>query len=192
MGRSHDIGDGEGKTVPKHVAGQLKEIVYAHFDPGEDLLEGIQAVATERGITAGVILSVTGGLSTARLSSFPHPGPIESTAIEYFTVPGPLEASGHGVLGVFEPDGTPYVHLHMTVATRAETIMGHVEPGTIVRSLISRSKFTIALADVSGVRFEMHVEELPADARPVENYHDDRGWPVEPLYHVLDQVETDA
>lgn len=174
--------------MPRHVAGQLKEIVYAQFEPGEDLLEGIKAVATERGIATGVILSVTGGLSQARFSSFPHPGPIEMTAIEYFTVPGPLEASGHGVIGVNRPDDTPYVHLHLTVASREETVMGHVEPGTIVRSLISRTKFTIALADVSGVRFEMHEEERPADARPSENWRDDRGWPVEPLYHLLEQT----
>jgi predicted DNA-binding protein with PD1-like motif len=178
--------------MPKHVSGQLREIVYAQFDPGEDLLEGIKAVAVERGIAAGVILSVTGGLSQARLSSFPHPGPIETTAIEYFTVPGPLEASGHGVLGIFASDGTPYVHLHMTVANREETIMGHVEVGTIVRSLLPRSKFTIALADVSGIRFEMHEQERPADARPVVDYRDDRGWPVEPLFHVLEKADADG
>jgi predicted DNA-binding protein with PD1-like motif len=174
--------------MAKHVAGQLKEIVLAQFEPGEDVLEGIKAVVTERGITAGAILSVTGGLSQARFSSFPHPGPIETTAIEYFTVPGPLEASGHGVIGVSKLDETPYVHLHLTVANREETIMGHVEPGTIVRSLISRTKFTIAMADVSGVRFELHEEERPADARPFENWRDDRGWPVEPLYHVLEEA----
>jgi hypothetical protein len=76
------------------------------------------------------------------------------------------------------------------VANRAATIMGHVEPGTIVRSLISRSKFTIALAAVAGVQFEMHEEERPADARPFENWRDDRGWPVEPLYHVLRETAT--
>jgi hypothetical protein len=27
--------------MPKHVAGQLKEIVYAQFEQGEDLLDGI-------------------------------------------------------------------------------------------------------------------------------------------------------
>lgn len=174
--------------MPAHIAGQLSEIIYAHFDPGEDLLEGVKAVASERRIEAGVILSVTGGLVQARFSSFPHPGPIETTAIEYFTVPGPLEASGHGVLGINAGDGTPYVHLHLTVANREETVMGHVEPGTIVRSLISRSKFTIALAAVSGVKFEMREEERPADARPFENWRDDRGWPAEPLYHVLEET----
>jgi predicted DNA-binding protein with PD1-like motif len=177
------------ESLPKHAAGQLKEIVYAHFDPGEDLLLGLRAVAAERQMQAGVILSVTGGLTQARFSSFPHPGPIETTAIEYFTVPGPLEASGHGVLGINAKDQTPYVHLHMTVANRQQTIMGHVEEGTIVRALISRSKFTVAMADVSGVRFEMHQEERPADARPFENWRDDCGWPVEPLYHVLEELD---
>ena len=35
--------------MAKHVAGQLKEAVYAQFEQGEDLLEGIKAVVAERG-----------------------------------------------------------------------------------------------------------------------------------------------
>jgi predicted DNA-binding protein with PD1-like motif len=172
--------------LPHHVAGQLNEIVYAHFEPGEDLLAGIKEVAAERGIETGVVFSITGALAQARLSAFPAPGPIETTAIDYYTIPGPLEASGHGIIGFDRSAGEPYVHVHLTVASRQETVMGHLEPDTIVRSLLPTSKFTIAMGSVEGVRLDQFFDEEESEARsPWDKCRDSRGRPVEPWYHVL-------
>jgi predicted DNA-binding protein with PD1-like motif len=164
----------------------MADVIYAQFEPGEDLLEGIKLVARERKIETGVVLSITGGLTQARLSSFPAAGPIETTAIDYYTIPGPLEASGHGIIGVDQSTHEPYVHVHLTVASRQETVMGHLEPDTIVRALIPRSKFTIALGRAEGVRLDQFVDEEEVASRgPFENCRDARGWPVEPWYHTL-------
>lgn len=58
--------------MPKHAAGRLKEVIYAHFEPNEDLMKGIKQVVVERKIETGLVLSITGGLVKARLSYFPH------------------------------------------------------------------------------------------------------------------------
>jgi predicted DNA-binding protein with PD1-like motif len=175
--------------MPEHVAGKVEEVVYAHFAPGEDLLAGIKQVAVEREIETGVVFSITGALTQARLSSFPTAGPIETTAIDHYVIPGPLEASGHGIIGFDRSAGEPYVHVHLTVANRQETVMGHLEPDTIVRSLLPTSKFTIALGRVEGARLDQFFDEDESRARaPWDKARDSKGWPVEPWYHVLRSV----
>lgn len=167
--------------MPHHVAGTVKEIIYAHFEPNEDLLKGIKQVVVERNIRTGLVLSITGGLVKARLSYFPHPGPLESTAIDFFEIPGPLEASGHGVIGTKDSDSSPYVHVHLDVTNGDQAIMGHLEEGTLVRSLIPRSHFTIALASVEGVSFALLEDEELAELNPER-------FPVGALYHELTQA----
>ena len=63
-------------------------------------------------------------------------------------IAGPLEASGHGIIGWVEApgtgkvpfgtgryvDGEPYVHVHITLTSPHETICGHLMEGTTVRS----------------------------------------------------------
>ncbi|MGE0501694.1 MAG: DUF296 domain-containing protein [Rhizobiaceae bacterium] len=166
--------------MPTHVAGNIKEIVFAHFEPNEDLMIGVKKVVVERQIKAGVVMSITGGLAKARLSYFPNAGPLETTAIKFYDIPGPLEASGHGVIGMKE-DGSPYVHIHIDVTNGDYAIMGHLEEGTLVRSLYKISHFTIAIASVEGVNFKLLQDE---EAR---KKHPER-FPVGVLYHQLSQA----
>jgi predicted DNA-binding protein with PD1-like motif len=166
--------------VPKHVAGRLKEVIYAHFEPNEDLLIGVKQVIVERQIKAGLVLSITGGLVKARMSYFPNAGPLEHTPIKIYDIPGPLEASGHGVIGMKVADGSPYVHIHMDVTNGDHAIMGHVEEGCIVRSLYPISHFTIAMASVEGVDFRLYEDN------EYRQKHPDR-FPVGVLYHELVQ-----
>lgn len=166
--------------MPKHVAGKIKEIIYAHFEPNEDLMIGIKKVVVERKIEAGVVLSITGGLVKARLSYFPNAGPLEHTAIKFYDIPGPLEASGHGVIGMKSKDGSPYVHVHIDVTNGSHAIMGHLEEGTLVRSLYKTSHFTIAMASVEGVNFLMHEDDEMRKKFPER-------FPVGVLYHELSQ-----
>lgn len=167
--------------MPKHVAGRLKEVIYAHFEPNEDLLVGINQVIVERKIETGLVLSITGGLVKARMSYFPNSGPLEHTSIQMYDIPGPLEASGHGVIGMTEKDGSPYVHIHLDVTNGDHAIMGHLEEGTIVRSLHDRSHFTIAMASVEGVSFKL-LEDEEARLKNPERF------PVGVLYHELSEV----
>ena len=167
--------------MAKHVAGRFKEVIYVQFEPFEDLMKGIKQVIVERRIKTGLVLSITGGLVKARMSYFPNAGPLEYTAIKVYDIPGPLEASGHGVIGTTEKDGSPYVHVHLDVTNGNHAIMGHLEEGTIVRSLIPRSHFTIAMASVEGVSFKLCEDKKLSRANP------DR-FPVGALYHELSEL----
>jgi predicted DNA-binding protein with PD1-like motif len=163
-----------------HVAGRLKEVIYAQFEPGEDLMKGVKQVIVERQIKVGLVLSITGGLIKARMSYFPHAGPIEHTPIDFYDIPGPLEASGQGIIGMKEKDGSPYVHIHLDVTNGDYKVMGHLEEGTLVRSLYKISHFTIAMASVEGLDFLLKEDEEARKANPGM-------FPLGVLYHQLVQ-----
>lgn len=150
------------------LAGKPEEIVYARLDKGEDLLTGIQEVCRKRDIQTGVVLSITGSLDKATLQRFPEkerPG----VPVEVVEVPGPLEATGHGIIGKTyaptlgkEPFGVgryvhnePYLHIHLVVTSARETVCGHLMEGCPVRASHATSHFTIAIAKVTGVQLRM-------------------------------------
>lgn len=139
--------------MAKHIGARLGEVVLAQFDGGEDLYDGIVRVVKERGIKCGLVLNIVGGLTKANLSYFHEAGP-ETLTPRISEVPGPLEASGIGVIGVFE-DGEPYLHVHLTVTSGERTICGQLEQGTIVRSLLPHSHFTIMIASVEGALLKL-------------------------------------
>jgi len=163
------------------LGGKAEEIVYARFDKDQDLLKGIQDICRQMHIQTGVVLSITGTLDRAVLQRFPEK---ESTdvPIGVMEIPGPLEATGHGIIGeTYAPSlgqepfgmsqlvhGEPYVHVHLVVTSARETVCGHIMEGCRVRS--SRhpvSHFTVAIARVSGVLLRMVIEGKGAGL-----YHD--------------------
>lgn len=87
-------------------------------------------------------------------------------------IAGPLEASGHGIIGWVEApgtgkapfgtgryvDGEPYVHVHITLTSAHETICGHLMEGSTVRSNHGVSHFTIMVAEVEGAALTMKVD----------------------------------
>jgi predicted DNA-binding protein with PD1-like motif len=165
--------------MPTSITGQVGEIILARFDQNEDLYEGLVSVIEERDVRTGVVLSITGGISEARLSYFPKSGPIESTRVEEYEIKGPLEASGHGIIGLGK-NGEPYLHVHLTVTNGDGTVCGHLLPGTRVRSIIPRSHFTVMIARIKGAELR-------------HAWFDDRGpwsafYPEGAPYHEL--VET--
>lgn len=149
-----------------HVAGKIGEIVLARFEPGEDLLLGLRSVIKERGIRTGVILDITGSLLRARLQKFERTGAVEKAPVVAVDVEGPMEASGHGIIGLTRGsgglggyiDGEPYIHAHITVTSAKETICGHLMEGTIVRSHREKSHFTVVLASFDEVLLTLVVE----------------------------------
>ena len=169
--------------MPTSLVGDVERVIVAHLEVGEDLLEAIETIARDNDIRSGVVLSITGALARARLQHF------KEGAIEVVEVEGPLEASGHGIIGkVRAPQyGTttigvaplvhdgPYVHVHMTVSSESETICGHLMPGSPVWARHAVSHFTIMVARFSGVALYMAASGDPERA--------DRGFG---LHHVVE------
>jgi predicted DNA-binding protein with PD1-like motif len=172
------------------IVGHLGRVVVTRLEPNEDLLQAITNVVRQHNIKAGVVLSITGGLNKAVIQHFIE-GQQQIGVIE---IPGPLEASGHGIVGWVDApsigknpfgvgryvDGEPYVHVHITLTSPHETICGHLMEGTTVRSNHGVSHFTIMVAEVSGAALLMKVDG------GAEKQYKGRG-----VYHELVKLSSD-
>jgi predicted DNA-binding protein with PD1-like motif len=151
------------------VSGRISEIIFARFEPHEDLRQGLIRIIQEKGIKSGIVLSITGALEKATLQ---HPSGVGEPTIplKIIQVQGPLEVSGHGIIGQIEaPEfddpvlglgedflhGAPYLHVHLTVTSAKETICGHLLDGCTVRSNYPVSHFTIILGRIEGAVLKM-------------------------------------
>ena len=164
--------------MPYSVSGKLSELIYVRLDKDQDLLEGIKQACRDHDIKTGVVIDITGGLTKARLQKFPNKVHSEKVRIGVIEMEGPLEATGHGIIGMTRgsggigeyKDGEPYVHVHMVVSSADETLCGHLMPGTFVRSHLGISHFTIILAKAEGVGLTAAFQET-ADGKG-RIYHD--------------------
>lgn len=145
--------------MPKVVSGEIERVVYARLDPEADLLQSLFEVIKSERISTGLILDITGALNVARLQHFKELGD-PSSKVSVVEIPGPMEASGSGVIGRCVGtggvggyvDGEPYVHCHLTVNSSVHTFMGHLMAGSIVSGRGHKtSHFTVVLAQVRGV-----------------------------------------
>jgi predicted DNA-binding protein with PD1-like motif len=150
------------------VVGHMGRVIVTRLEPNEDLLLAIGNIVKRHGIKAGVVLSITGGLNKAVIQHFVE-GQEQIGVIE---LPGPLEASGHGIVGWVEApgtgkapfgvgryiDGEPYVHVHITLTSAHQTICGHLMEGTTIRSKHRVSHFTVMIAEVEGAALNMKVD----------------------------------
>ena len=150
------------------VVSHMGRVFVTRLEPNEDLLAAIGNIVRRHNIKAGVVLSITGGLNKAVIQHF-----IEGKEqIGVIDIAGPLEASGHGIIGWVDApgagkapfgvgryvDGEPYVHVHITLTSAHETICGHLMEGTTVRSNHGVSHFTIMVAEVDGAALTMKVD----------------------------------
>ena len=157
------------------VSGKLSEIIFARFEPGEDLRQGLLAVIKQKEIKSGVVLSITGALERAIVQHFRGVGE-PSISVELIEVPGPLEVSGHGIIGQVEAPafgdtsfgvgddfvhGEPYLHVHLTATSAKETVCGHLMDGSLVRSIHPTSHFTVVLGRIEGAMVKMLGEPGP-------------------------------
>jgi len=160
------------------VSGKLSELIYVRLDKDQDLLAGIKQACVDHDIKTGAVIDITGGLTKARLQKFPSKVNDEKVRIGVTEMEGPLEATGHGIIGMTRgsggigeyKDGEPYVHVHMVVSSADETLCGHLMPGTFVRSHLGISHFTIILAKAEGVALAAAFQET-ADGKG-RIYHD--------------------
>jgi len=148
--------------MTKIATGSIQRIVYARLEPQADLLRSLFEVIEKEDIRTGVVLDMTGALERARLQHFQDVGD-PGSKVSVVEIPGPMEASGSGVIGRCVGDGgvgnyrdgEPYVHCHLSVNSAVHTFMGHLMEGTIIRSPHPVSHFTVVLAEVSGVELQM-------------------------------------
>jgi len=157
------------------ISGKLTEIIFARFDSGEDVRQGLLKVVKEKDIKSGIVLSITGALEKARIHRFRGVGE-PSTTTETIELAGPLEVSGHGIIGQLEaPElgktpfgsegefvhGEPYLHVHLTATSAEQTICGHMMDGAIVRSTHPTSHFTVIIGRIGGAGIKMIGEPKP-------------------------------
>ena len=124
------------------AGGQISEVIAVRLDRGDDVLASLEAIAKERDLHTGVVLSGIGTLDHARLHHITHTGyPSENAFVEY---EGPIELlSIDGIIADHVP------HLHTCISIRETTYMGHLEPGCRVLYLAE-----IAVARLEGVRLQ--------------------------------------
>ncbi|MFE7416827.1 PPC domain-containing DNA-binding protein [Rhodococcus sp. NPDC057529] len=165
------------------IEGKLGSVILARLEPHADLLESILEIAKRHKMKAGVILSITGSLDRAVFQRF-QPGRDSTQVIGVEEMEGPIESSGHGIIGIVDaPDrgdvpfgvgkythGDSYAHVHLTVTNATETVCGHVMPGCIVRSNHAVSHFTIMIAPIEEAALKLRIDGTPeAGSRGV--YH---------------------
>jgi predicted DNA-binding protein with PD1-like motif len=122
------------------AGGAIREVIAIRLDQGEDVLASVEAIAREKDIHTGVVISGIGTLDRARLHHITHTGyPSVDRIVEY---QGPIELlSIDGIIA----DHTP--HLHTCISIAENTYMGHLEPGCRVLYLAE-----IAIAVLDGLR----------------------------------------
>lgn len=156
------------------VKGKIDEIIYAQVGYGEDLLHAIWDVCKENDVKTGVLLDATGCMKNLRVHAIAaEPG--QPAGIHYEDVPGCLEVSAHGIIGMgwvdksikaedipglirssydtgfgaagFVEHGSPYAHIHIVGSSPKRTICGHLIEG----SFTATQYFELIIAKVSGV-----------------------------------------
>jgi predicted DNA-binding protein with PD1-like motif len=170
-------------TVIQH--GKLDDIIYAQLDAGADLMNSLHEVCKSEDIKTGVIMSITGALANAHLQHFPDLIPVQprydvldmdQMAPFFLKMEGPLEVSGHGIIGegwapgVEPPDprgffhlsfkghGEPYIHVHLVATNSEQTICGHLMEGSAIKGRPGDlSHFTVVIAKMSGVRLQAFI-----------------------------------
>jgi predicted DNA-binding protein with PD1-like motif len=156
------------------VSGRFGPVVVARLDPHADILSCIREIVRSNNMKSGVVLSITGALEHAVLQRFEE-GADNTSAIGVVEIEGPMESSGTGIVGIIDAPqrgdvpfsvggyrhGEPYAHIHLTVTTAKETLVGHVMEGCRVRSNHPVSHFTIMVAPIEDVSLKLTIDGLP-------------------------------
>ncbi|MGY2932998.1 putative DNA-binding protein with PD1-like motif [Bradyrhizobium sp. GM6.1] len=153
------------------ISGKIEEVIYARLEAGEDLLLAILDICKQHDIKTGVLLDATGSMESVRVQRFPHQPRKGNSGIDIVEIPGQLEVSAHGIIGMgWVPDQSvtegrphsivqheaPYCHVHIVVSSASQTVCGHLMEGSpICRNTWNGeakapSHFSVAIAKVSG------------------------------------------
>jgi uncharacterized protein len=115
--------------------------IAARLMPGDDLLDGLVALARAEGLLAPAVVTCVGSLARVSLRMA---GADRSTTID-----GVFEIVS--LVGTLSPDGA---HLHVSISDEAGTVSGgHLLPGSIVRTTAE-----VVLVEVDDVGFRRVVD----------------------------------
>src|SRR5438105_2339231 len=85
------------------LSGKIEEVIYARLHRGEDLLRALWDICRQNHVKTGILLDATGTMDTLRVMRYPHM-PQEARddylGIDFVELPGPLEVSAHGLIGL--------------------------------------------------------------------------------------------
>ncbi|MHA2027088.1 MAG: PPC domain-containing DNA-binding protein [Candidatus Thorarchaeota archaeon] len=132
----------------RSIQTESKRVIFSRMEPGEDVLETIEAVAAENDVRSGHV-SMIGAISGAKLGYF-H---LEANEYRDFTINEDVEVvSCMGNISTL--NGKPMVHAHMIVSDEAgKCYGGHLMKGCKV-SVTIELVITETSADLSRARDE--------------------------------------
>jgi len=161
--------------------GTIGDIFMVRLEPNEDILKALQRVAKEADIETGLIVSITGGLTKARVQRMDKVGRPEDVKVNVIDVEGPMGITGSGIIGQVKETsqrlkgrgynaGDPYIHAHITLTNAETTICGHLMEGCLVRSLHPISHFIVVIAKLDKMQLNLKVQSLGTSHETV--YHE--------------------
>lgn len=130
----------------RHFESQTTGIVFVVLEPGDLLLESIQAIVKELDIHTGILLTGIGSLRKGHIHTvLTNVNPVEEL---YLHLEGPLEVTNfNGLIANYEP------HIHITMSQPDMKFYGgHLEPGSEILTL---SEFSILR--IPDLRLHRHV-----------------------------------
>jgi len=163
--------------MEKVVSATIGRVIYAHFEPDEDVYRGLVEVIQRERLHTGVILSITGAVRIGRLS-LPRRPEATHESPGFVEFEGLSEVQGNGYFGYTQETwlnersqirhdaGEPFLHCHMSVSCGGETFMGHLIEGCKVRSLHPHSHFVAVLAETHGAQLTFHCSEEKTEQYP--------------------------
>ena len=80
-------------------SGKIEEIIYARFEPGEDILNALYEICVEKDIKTGVILEGSGSAVNFTYQHFPINPKLVPTNVTIGTMEGKCEISLQGTIG---------------------------------------------------------------------------------------------
>jgi predicted DNA-binding protein with PD1-like motif len=123
------------------TSGHPNRVYAVRLHPGDDLRLSLEALAKEKHLHAGYVVTCVGSLRKAAIRF--------ADRKETEMVEGPLEIVS--LVGTLSPDGP---HLHISVSDgNGKTIGGHLSEGSLVYTTAE-----IVVADIAGVGFAREVD----------------------------------
>lgn len=134
----------------RKCTGTLSRVVAARLAPGADLMESLENIATEEGITNGVILSGAASLTKAVLRNvgqFPETFPITDKVRVFSTRTDPMELLA--LSGNISTRGSQcHIHCHAVISSGEED--GRAYGGHLMKGTEIFSTGEIVLAEITG------------------------------------------
>ncbi len=123
-------------------ASDIKRVVVVRMNPGDDVLQSLQAAVRDQKMATGLVLNGVGSLDRYRLHVVGVPSlPTEDV---FFEAEGPYDVLSFSGMIL---DGR--VHAHITVSNTEKAIGGHLEEGCRVLTFC-----IVVLAETPGLNIE--------------------------------------